>query len=56
LKVCALNAGRTLNPEKDFQNHRIALGDEVPGIWRPQDPRTILRLAGQRVPGRCLEA
>ncbi|HEY1924097.1 MAG TPA: GMC family oxidoreductase [Candidatus Acidoferrum sp.] len=36
LKVCALNAGRTLNPEKDFRNHRMPYDMKYRGF---NDPR-----------------
>ena len=36
LKVCALNAGRRLDPEKDFRNPPHALEHEVPRLRRSQ--------------------
>jgi len=53
LKVCALNAGRRLNPQKDFRNHRMPWemkfrgfaipGNRpitIPGSWIPSGGRT----------------
>jgi choline dehydrogenase-like flavoprotein len=37
LKVCALNAGRRLDPEKDFRNHRMPWDMKYRGLG---DPRT----------------
>ncbi len=36
LKVCALNAGRELNPEKDFRNHRMPYDMQFRGFGSPE--------------------
>lgn len=36
LKVCALNAGRRLDPQKDFQNHRMPWDMPFRGFGSPQ--------------------
>ena len=37
LKVCALNSGRRLDPEKDFRNHRMSWEMKYRGFGDPQD-------------------
>src|SRR5664279_5826512 len=36
LKVCALNSGRRLDPEKDFRNHRMPWEMKYRGFGDPQ--------------------
>ena len=36
LKVCALNAGRRLNPEKDFRYHRMPWDMKFRGLDDPK--------------------
>src|SRR5258708_34204443 len=36
LKVCALNSGRRLDPDKDFRNHRMAWEMKYRGFGDPQ--------------------
>ncbi|HYR86046.1 MAG TPA: GMC family oxidoreductase, partial [Terriglobia bacterium] len=38
LKVCALNAGRRLNPQKDFRNHRMPWEMKFRGFGDPGKP------------------
>ena len=38
LKVCALNAGRRLNPQKDFRNHRMPWEMKFRGFCDPAKP------------------
>jgi choline dehydrogenase-like flavoprotein len=38
LKVCALNAGRRLNPQKDFRNHRMPWEMKFRGFGDPAKP------------------
>src|SRR6202451_3297834 len=40
LKVCALNAGRRLDPEKDFRNHRMTWEMKYRGFG---DPKTRMK-------------
>ncbi len=49
LKVCALNAGRRLDPEKDFRYHRMPWDMKFRGPRRSQAARRIVWLHGQRV-------
>jgi choline dehydrogenase-like flavoprotein len=36
LKVCALNSGRRLDPEKDFRNHRMSWEMKYRGFATPR--------------------
>jgi glucoside 3-dehydrogenase (cytochrome c) catalytic subunit len=36
LKVCALNAGRRLDPKKDFRNHRLPYDMKFRGLGSPE--------------------
>ena len=49
LKVCALNAGRRLDPAERFPPSPHALGHEVPRVRRSRSARRVLRLHGQRI-------
>jgi choline dehydrogenase-like flavoprotein len=40
LKVCALNSGRRLDPEKDFRNHRMSWEMKYRGFG---DPKTRMK-------------
>lgn len=40
LKVCALNSGRRLDPEKDFRNHRATWQMKYRGFG---DPKTRMK-------------
>jgi choline dehydrogenase-like flavoprotein len=46
LKVCALNAGRRLDPGKGLPLPPHAMGYEVPRVGRSQAARRVLRLYG----------
>ncbi len=46
LKVCALNAGRRLQPSKDFRYHRMPWEMKFRGFNDPEISRHFLRLHG----------
>ena len=49
LKVCALNAGQRLDPEKDFRYHRMPWDMKFRGMDDPKRRGGVFRLHGQRI-------